>query len=63
MNDIVTDEAYENQASKLKFHELEREIVNLRSIISTVIIPKVASLEPEEVFSNIKFNFLRSRTG
>jgi hypothetical protein len=35
----------ENNLKKLKIHELEREIINLRVIITNIVIPKLLSVE------------------
>ncbi len=43
------EEEYENVSSKLKTHELEREILNIRTLLSHVFIPRILSIEPQEV--------------
>jgi hypothetical protein len=43
------EEEYESSSTKLKAHELEREILNIRTLLSHVFIPKILTIEPREV--------------
>ena len=50
-----------NIIKMLKFHELERDIINLRTIISSIVIPKLNTIEISEVINlKIRFFFLKN---
>ena len=49
-------EQISNIIKMLKFHELERDIINLRTIISSIVIPKLNTIEISEVI-NLKIRF------
>lgn len=48
------DEEYENISASVKAKELERDIGNLRTVLST-FAPKLALFQPEEVLFSIWF--------
>lgn len=49
-NNVSTnEESYDIMIKKLRIHELEREITNLRGIIANIIIPKLNLVDIQKV--------------
>jgi len=48
------DNSIEGVLKRLKMHELERDISNLRTLLAVVVFPKLANIEPEEMHDKLK---------
>jgi len=53
-NNSGDDDSIESILRRLKIHEAERDLANLRTLLSAVIIPKLLNIDPSELHTRLK---------